>query len=178
MLNIVHRPAATPGLQRFLDAQTNYYERAKREMQMGRKQSCWIWFIFPQILMGKIGISENHRRYAIDSLKEALDYLNHPILGARLVELTELVLTHRDSSSIDEIMGGALDAMKFRSSMTLFSLVSPQGSIFHQCIDHFFEGTSCPITTRKFGKTHLSSTFTTGAPERNRQREARTTWFV
>jgi hypothetical protein len=72
-------------------------------------------------------------------------YLNHPILGPRLVEITELLLTH-PNIAIDQIMGWRVDSMKLRSSMTLFSLVSPDGSVFHRVLDHFFEGSRCPIT--------------------------------
>jgi uncharacterized protein (DUF1810 family) len=137
-------------LERFLSAQEGCYERVKREMTQGHKQSCWIWYIFPQILIKKTGVSSYHIRYAIHSLAEAEAYLNHEVLGARLRELSELVMTHPDTP-IDTIMGWSLDAMKFNSSMTLFSLVSPPDSIFHRIIDHFFKGKPCPITMKRFG---------------------------
>jgi uncharacterized protein (DUF1810 family) len=117
-------------------------------MQDGHKRSCWIWFIFPQILIKDRGVSEFHRIYAIHSLDEARDYLADPVLGKRLVKLTNLVLRHPDSP-INDIMGWSLDAMKFNSSMTLFSLVSEEGSVFHRAIDVFFKGKRCPITIKK-----------------------------
>jgi uncharacterized protein (DUF1810 family) len=135
-------------LQRFLVAQEGCYSRVKREMQDGHKQSCWIWFIFPQILIKDTGVSDFHKIYAIRSLDEARAYLEHRVLGRRLTELTTLVLGHRDTP-INYIMGWSLDAMKFNSSMTLFSLVSDEGSVFHQAIDVFFKGKRCPITLKK-----------------------------
>jgi uncharacterized protein (DUF1810 family) len=147
------RPMPEPiDLERFLRAQSDCYERVKREMENGHKQSCWIWYIFPQIEISKTGVSPYHIRYAIHSLDEAKAYLEHPILGARLRELSEIVLTHRDIP-IDEIMGWSLDAMKFNSSMSLFSLVSEPGSVFHRVLDQFFGGKRCPLTLKKFGDT-------------------------
>jgi hypothetical protein len=87
--------------------------------------------------------------YAIHSLKEAKAYLDHPVLGPRLVELSEIVLTHPDIP-INTIMGWSLDAMKFKSSMSLFSLVAPPRSVFHRVLDQFFEGKRCRITLKKF----------------------------
>jgi uncharacterized protein (DUF1810 family) len=104
--------------------------------------------MFPQILIKDTGVSEFHKIYAIHSLDEARAYLTHYILGKRLVKLTELVLTHPDIP-INDIMGWSLDAMKFNSSMTLFSLVSEEGSVFHRAIDVFFQGKRCPITIKK-----------------------------
>jgi uncharacterized protein (DUF1810 family) len=138
-------------LDRFLQAQKYCYDRVKREMQEGHKQSCWIWFIFPQILIKKTGVSPDHITYAIHSLEEAEAYLKHPVLGTRLLELSEIVLTHPDTP-INTIMGWSLDAMKFKSSMTLFSLVSVENSVFHRVLDHFFNGKRCPITLRRFGR--------------------------
>jgi uncharacterized protein (DUF1810 family) len=136
-------------LRRFIDSQRGCYERVKREMEAGHKQSCWIWFIFPQIEIKKSGVSSHHRTYAIHSLEEAKAYLDHPLLGARLNELSQIVLTH-PKVPINTLMGWSLDAMKFKSSMTLFSLVSEPGSVFHQVLDQFFEGKRCPITLKKF----------------------------
>jgi uncharacterized protein (DUF1810 family) len=135
-------------LQRFLNAQSRCYAQVEREMRAGRKQTHWIWFIFPQIEIARVGVSSYHILYAIHSLEEAAAYLEDPILGERLRTLSQLVLSHRDLQ-IGDIMGSTVDAMKFRSSMTLFSLVSPDGSIFHQCLHHFFGGKVCPITMRK-----------------------------
>jgi uncharacterized protein (DUF1810 family) len=136
-------------LKRFLDAQSDCYERVKAEMTEGHKQSCWIWYIFPQIEIKKAGVSPYHIQYAIHSLEEAKAYLDHRVLGKRLIELSEIVLTHPDIP-INDIMGWSLDAMKFKSSMSLFSLVSPEGSVFHRVLDQFFEGKRCRLTLKKF----------------------------
>lgn len=125
-------------LQRFIDAQNLYgdYDRAREEMAEGRKTNHWIWFIFPQIQ--GLGRSPNARYYALDSLAEAERYLNDPVLGVRLREMTNIVLGHKDKA-IDEIMGSGIDVRKFRSSMTLFDLVSP-GDLFGEALDVFFNG--------------------------------------
>jgi uncharacterized protein (DUF1810 family) len=112
--------------------------------------SCWIWYIFPQILIKKDGASSSHVEYAIHSIEEAAAYLENPVLGPRLLEITGLVLRHPDIP-IDSIMGWHVDSMKLKSSMTLFSLVSPQGSVFHRVLDHFFEGERCQITLERMG---------------------------
>jgi uncharacterized protein (DUF1810 family) len=151
---LMHVSIANQGLERFLLAQKDCYERARRELANGQKRSCWIWFIFPQILMEEKHVSESHKIYAINSLAEASAYLQHPILGARLTDVTELVLAHKDIP-INHIMGWSLDAMKFKSSMTLFSLVSPAGSVFHRALDVFFDGSRCPITLKTFAPSPL-----------------------
>jgi uncharacterized protein (DUF1810 family) len=138
-------------LDRFLRAQQGCHERVKREMAVGRKESCWIWFVFPQIRVKKAGVSHHHVAYAIRSLAEAEAYLKHRVLGARIRELSEIVLAH-SAIPIDAIMGSSLDATKFRSSMTLFSLVSEEDSVFHRVLDHFFNGKRCPITLERFGR--------------------------
>lgn len=106
-------------LQRFVEAQDagGTYERALAELRAGRKVSHWMWFVFPQI--AGLGQSEMSRRYAIDSLEEARAYLAHPVLGPRLVECAQALLEH-EGLSAEEIMGG-IDAVKLRSSMTLFA---------------------------------------------------------
>jgi uncharacterized protein (DUF1810 family) len=108
-------------LQRFLNAQSRCYAQVEREMRAGRKRTHWIWFIFPQIEITRGGVSSYHTLYAIHSLEEAAAYLEDPILGERLRTLSQLVLSHRNSQ-IGDIMGSAVDTMKFRWSMTLFSL--------------------------------------------------------
>src|ERR1700753_2225748 len=105
------------GLDRFVDAQDGGYERALGELRAGRKTSHWMWFVFPQIK--GLGFSAMARRYAIASLEEARAYLDHPILGDRLRDCTELVLLHRDSSARQ--IFGSPDDLKFHSSMTLFA---------------------------------------------------------
>lgn len=103
-------------LQRFVDAQAPVYETVLRELRAGRKTTHWIWFIFPQAK--GLGRSPMSRRYAISSLDEARAYLAHPVLGPRLKECVDLLLSHADVP-LEDILG-ELDAMKFRSSMELF----------------------------------------------------------
>jgi uncharacterized protein (DUF1810 family) len=104
-------------LERFIDAQNPVYARVLSELRAGLKQSHWMWFIFPQI--EGLGYSAMAQRYAIVSLQEATDYLNHPLLGPRLRECTQLVSAVPDKS-IESILGRP-DNMKFHSSMTLFA---------------------------------------------------------
>jgi uncharacterized protein (DUF1810 family) len=150
-------------LERFVEAQDQggTYERALAELRAGRKTSHWMWFVFPQI--AGLGQSEMSRRYAIDSLEEAQAYLDHPVLGPRLVECAQALLGH-EGLSAEEIMGG-IDAVKLRSSMTLFAraaqLASPRqplyrtGSrglddlgIFEQVLERYFGGEPDPATLR------------------------------
>jgi uncharacterized protein (DUF1810 family) len=114
--------AADP-LRRFVDAQEEgrTYERALAELRAGRKRSHWIWFVFPQI--AGLGHSEMAREYAMASLAQATAYLEHPVLGPRLRESTDAVLQHAGMTA-GEILG-AVDALKLRSSMTLFSRADP-----------------------------------------------------
>ena len=123
---------------RFLLAQDDFgtYRKALREMKTGRKTSHWIWFIFPQI--HGMGRSAYSIHFAIESAQEAREYLSDDILGVRLREITRAVLGHRDES-IQTIMGSRIDAVKFRSSMTLFDAISP-GDVFGEALDAFFDG--------------------------------------
>jgi uncharacterized protein (DUF1810 family) len=108
------------GLERFLAAQGDVYEQALAELKAGRKQSHWMWFVFPQI--AGLGRSATARHYAIASRGEAAAYFAHPLLGSRLVECTNAVLRHREKPA--DFIFGAVDAMKFHSSMTLFDAVA------------------------------------------------------
>ena len=103
-------------LQRFVDAQASVYERVRAELRNGRKQSHWMWFIFPQI--AGLGHSAMAQRYAISSLREAEAYLKHPVLGPRLRECTRLMLRIEGKSAHDIL--GSPDDLKFHSSLTLF----------------------------------------------------------
>lgn len=123
-------------LQRFLDGQRFGYETALKEMIAGEKRNHWIWYVFPQIK--GLGHSPNSHLYGIKDLDEAKAYLAHPVLGTRLREITNVVLVHADKD-IHTIMGSGLDAMKFKSSMTLFDAASP-GDIFEKALEVFFEG--------------------------------------
>jgi uncharacterized protein (DUF1810 family) len=128
----------TYDLRRFVDAQEEggTYEQALSELRAGRKTSHWMWFVFPQ--RAGLGQSAMSRRYAIGSAAEARAYLDHPVLGPRLVKVSEALLAHDDRSA-PEILGG-IDAAKLRSSMTLFAGVAPEQPIFQQVLDLYFDG--------------------------------------
>ena len=129
-------------LQRFVDAQAGTYEQALAEINAGLKRSHWMWFIFPQI--DGLGSSPTARHYAIKSRDEARAYLQHPVLGPRLLECAAAVLVI-DAKSAREIFG-APDDLKLRSSATLFAAVSPKGSIFARLLDKYFGGEADPRT--------------------------------
>jgi uncharacterized protein (DUF1810 family) len=133
-------------LERFVRAQDSggTYQRAVAELRNGRKTSHWMWFIFPQI--AGLGRSAMAQAYAIMDLAEAQAYLAHPVLGPRLVECAEIVASHRGRSA-EQIFGG-IDAIKLRSSMTLFAHAGPDQTIFQQVIDHYFAGPD-PETERR-----------------------------
>jgi uncharacterized protein (DUF1810 family) len=132
-------------LERFVVEQDLDYENVLGELRRGRKSSHWIWFIFPQI--AGLGHSEMSQRFAISSLGEARAYLAHPVLGARLRECSQLVLAI-DGRSADEIFG-PLDAMKVRSSMTLFHRAAPEEPEFAQVLDRYFGGVADEATDER-----------------------------
>jgi uncharacterized protein (DUF1810 family) len=125
-------------LERFVTAQDELatYETAIAELRAGRKRSHWMWFVFPQI--EGLGQSPISRRYAIASLAEARAYLAHPVLGPRLTESAR-VLTELSGPTAEEIFG-AIDAMKLRSSMTLFALADPDNLVFQDVLNRYFAG--------------------------------------
>ena len=123
-------------LERFVAAQEGGYEGALRELRQGRKTGHWIWFIFPQL--AGLGRSEMSRFYGIESLAEARAYLDHPVLGARLRECVGAVLA--TSGRTAEEIFGSLDAMKVRSSMTLFQRAAPEVPLFREMLDRFYAG--------------------------------------
>ena len=129
-------------LPRFLEAQAPVYDQVLAELADGRKQSHWIWFIFPQL--AGLGHSAMARRFAIASLDEAAAYLAHPVLGARLRECSRLVLD-LEERSVHDIFGSP-DDLKFRSSMTLFDLAGPAEPVFRQCLLKYFKGQGDPQT--------------------------------
>jgi uncharacterized protein (DUF1810 family) len=133
-------------LQRFVDAQDDdgTYESALRELRDGRKRSHWMWFIFPQI--AGLGQSPTSRRYAISSLEEARAYVAHPVLGPRLEECVRALLA-RTGASARDIFGG-IDAMKLRSSMTLFHRADPDSPLFSEVLDRYFGGEPDEATDR------------------------------
>jgi uncharacterized protein (DUF1810 family) len=132
----------TPDLHRFVAAQDRdgTFERALAELRAGRKESHWVWFVFPQ--RAGLGQSEMSRRYAIGSPAEARAYVEHPVLGPRLIESAEALLTHPDSSA-REILGG-IDAVKLRSSMTLFARAAPGQPVFRRVLERFYAGEADP----------------------------------
>ena len=129
-------------LARFLEAQEDSYARALDELRSGRKRSHWIWYVFPQL--AGLGVSATSQRFGVSGLAEAREYLAHPVLGHRLRESTQAMLSHRVSSA--EAVLGDVDAMKFRSCMTLFSLADPAEPVFAEALGRFFEGKRDPAT--------------------------------
>lgn len=121
-------------LDRFLDAQALVYPVALEEMQNGMKTSHWIWFIFPQ--QKGLGHSYNSEFYGLDGIDEARAYLAHPILGQRLREISQVLLTHK-GKNIRLIMGSHIDALKLETSMRLFDAISPN-DIFNKVLQAFF----------------------------------------
>ncbi|WP_250658640.1 DUF1810 domain-containing protein [Alkalimarinus coralli] len=123
-------------LHRFVQAQESCYERVKEELTKGKKQTHWMWYIFPQI--DGLARSATSKQYAITSLAEADAYLKESVLGSRLIESTRLVL-NIEGGDIEEIFGYP-DYLKFQSSMTLFSQVEGASGIFEDAIDKFYRG--------------------------------------
>ena len=123
-------------LERFVEAQAPVYERARRELAGGRKESHWMWFIFPQI--AGLGQSAMSIRFAIASLDEARAYLAHPVLGPRLTDCAKLALDAPAATA--RAIFGSIDEMKFRSSMTLFARAAPDEDVFQRCLDKYFAG--------------------------------------
>lgn len=134
--------AETHNLDRFLDAQRGLIEQARAELRRGRKTSHWIWFVFPQI--AGLGHSAMAQRYAIGSLDEARAYLAHPVLGARLRACLADLATLPETATADRVMGG-IDAVKLRSSLTLFEAAGG-GPDFAQALDRWFGGERDPAT--------------------------------
>ena len=123
-------------LNRFIEAQNRDYDIALAEIRAGKKASHWMWYIFPQ-LKG-LGRSSTSEYYGLSGIKEAQAYLSDPILKARLIEITDAVIAHKDKSA-EEILGG-IDAKKLRSCMTLFSTAAPDIPVFEAVLEQFFHG--------------------------------------
>ena len=139
--------APAHSLDRFVAAQHDTYDAALSELRQGRKQSHWMWFIFPQ-LRG-LGRSEMSHHYGIADLDEARRYLAHPILGPRLVECAGAVLTHRGTPA--EAIMGPVDAGKLRSSATLFGAVDGAPDVFDRILAEFFDARPCRHTAERLG---------------------------
>lgn len=123
-------------LERFVKAQTGIYETVVSELKDGYKRTHWMWYIFPQFK--GLGLSPVSIKYSISSVQEAVEYLNHPILGNRIRECTEIVL-NLDGYSAKQIFG-SIDQLKFRSSMTLFNAIQQSENIFELALRKYFKG--------------------------------------
>ncbi len=135
----------TPDLQRFVDAQSGTYDRVLAELRAGRKSSHWMWFVFPQV--AGLGRSATAQHYAISGLDEARAYLAHPVLGPRLVESAQ-ALTELPGSDPVQVLG-PVDAVKLRSSMTLFAHAAPDEPVFRAVLDRYFGGAEDDATTSR-----------------------------
>jgi len=129
-------------LDRFVDAQSADYTQALAELRAGAKRSHWMWYVFPQF--AGLGRSAMAQRFAIRSLAEARDYMRHPVLGPRLVESAQVLLDVQGRSA-EEILG-SVDALKLRSSATLFARVTSAGSVFHRILDRYYGSAPDPRT--------------------------------
>jgi len=129
-------------LERFVIAQEDVYADALAELEAGRKQSHWMWFVFPQL--AGLGRSPTATFFGIGSAAEARAYLAHPLLGPRFHACAEALLAHRGRSA--EAILGPIDAMKLRSSMTLFEAVAADPAPFASVLEAFFDGGRDPVT--------------------------------
>ncbi|HEX2902072.1 MAG TPA: DUF1810 domain-containing protein [Jatrophihabitans sp.] len=142
-------PSDPYDLDRFLAAQAHgVYERALAELRSGRKRTHWMWFVFPQL--AGLGRSETARHFAISGMPEARAYLAHPLLGARLTACSEAVAGSTGQSA--EQIFGPVDAVKLRSSMTLFHRAAPDQPIFRQVLSRYFDDQPDPQTDQLLGR--------------------------
>lgn len=123
-------------LQRFIDAQEKSYSTALAEIMNGKKRTHWMWYIFPQIQ--GLGMSETSKLYAIEDFQEAAEFLNHPVLGSRLVRICVELLNLKSNEAYS--IFGSPDDLKLHSSMTLFSSVPGADPVFQKVLDKFFAG--------------------------------------
>lgn len=123
-------------LNRFLEAQETTYHNAVAEIKKGKKQSHWMWFVFPQI--AGLGFTDYTVFYAIQNKEEAMQYIKHPILGKRLIEITNALLNITGKTAL-EIMGKQ-DERKLKSCMTLFAVLDEANPVFQKVLDHYFQG--------------------------------------
>ena len=129
-------------MKKFIEAQEAVYQQVLSELGSGQKASHWMWFIFPQIQ--GLGRSSTAQYYAIKDAEQAQAYLRHPVLGARLRECAEILLHLKGKTARD--IFGEIDAVKLRSSMTLFSVVAGQDSVFSQVLKKYFNAEPDPLT--------------------------------
>ena len=135
------------GLDKYVSAQTRDYDDALREIRSGRKRTHWIWYIFPQL--DGLGYSPTAQYYGIRDLEQAKDYMAHPVLGPRLVEISEALLALPCSDP--GVVMGYPDDLKLCSSMTLFELAAPDQPVFGKVLDKFYGGRRDPLTLRLLG---------------------------
>ena len=140
-------------LERFINAQENYYQIALKEIQNGEKCSHWMWFIFPQI--DGLGMSSISKEYSIKNVQEAKDYLNHNVLGNRLIEITSALMKIEQKSA--RSIFGYPDDLKLKSSMTLFKMISPDNKLFSDVLIKYFNGEVCARTEKYFKRYGLSN---------------------
>ena len=136
------------GLERFVSAQARDYAAALGEIRSGRKRSHWIWYVFPQIR--GLGMSSTSEYYGLKDLEEAKDYLDQPLLGARLLEISNALLA-LDTDDPGEVMGYP-DDLKLRSCMTLFEAAAPEEKVFSAVLDKFYGGGRDALTLRILGR--------------------------
>ena len=134
-------------LKRFLDAQQPSYAMALSEIQRGKKETHWMWFIFPQIQ--GLGLSETSKYYAIQNMREAGEFLQHPVLGTRLVKICNELLK-LESNNANKIFGSP-DDLKLKSSMTLFSSLQGADPVFQFVLEKFFSGAKDSRTIELIG---------------------------
>lgn len=134
-------------LDRFVAAQDRVWPQVVSELDAGAKRSHWMWFVFPQV--AGLGRSATTVRYALGSVEEAAAFLAHPVLGPRLAQATDLMLAHAGTPA-EAILGG-IDALKFRSSMTLFRAAAPQDPRFDRALAAFYGGAPDPRTLELLG---------------------------
>jgi uncharacterized protein (DUF1810 family) len=137
----------TDDLDRFVVAQDRVWPQVVSELAAGAKRSHWMWFVFPQV--AGLGRSAMAVRYALGSVEEAAAYLAHPVLGVRLAQATDLMLSHAGTPA--ETILGSIDAVKFRSSMTLFRAATPEDPRFDRALAAFFAGEPDPRTLELLG---------------------------
>lgn len=131
-----------PDLDRFVHAQQDVYPVALAEIRAGRKRTHWMWYIFPQL--AGLGFSSMAVRYALSDRQEAIDYLAHPLLRSRLIEISAALLTHDALTAFDIL--GTPDDLKLHSSSTLFAAISAPGSVFEWVLGRYFDGLPDPGT--------------------------------
>ncbi len=134
-------------LQRFVETQAGTHDQALAELRAGAKRGHWMWFVFPQVAgLGRSGMAQ---RYAISGMDEARAYLAHPVLGPRLVECAR-ALTGLAGRTAGQVLG-PVDAVKLRSSMTLFAAAAPEEPVFRAVLDRYFDGAEDEATTSRLG---------------------------